>query len=246
MDRTLINDELITIVAGQGSSRYKVQRALLTSSSDWFKAALSERFKEGQERILTLPEAEPAVVEDFLYWLYHGRVQFETEPYANLDCKEDNSDEEETSYVQRHTQRCTHAIRVWAFAEARFIPHLQNCAMEELYNDILTRDPSVEVIQAGYELTPPGSAVRRLLMKKVLDGLRRNVNQKIADGERGYAYQLRDLEPLGPVPGFMLDLAKVLTNGLTNIPPYTAIGRNGRKGYMVSEDTQCTHGLKAF
>lgn len=44
LHRSLKNDALVTIFVGTDETQYTVQRTLLTSASDWFVKALSERF----------------------------------------------------------------------------------------------------------------------------------------------------------------------------------------------------------
>ena len=38
-----------------------------------------------------------------------------------------------------HTKCCLHAIRIWSFADAHFLPNLQNHAMLELHDAVFDR-----------------------------------------------------------------------------------------------------------
>lgn len=231
--RTLVDDELITILAGQMPTPFKVQRTLLASASAWFRAAVSGRFKEGQERILRLPDVDSAVVEDFLYWLYHNRV--------DIGWKGDEKHMDEAELLELRTKRCVHAIRVWAFGDVYFLANLQNHVMQELHTNFIDHFPSVEVIRAGYELTPPGSFVRRLIMDEIKEGLHHRAQLAGDHGKADCGYYAHQFDALGAIPGFTVDLANALTNEMKELLAYATIAENGKEHYYVPDDTHCTH-----
>jgi hypothetical protein len=61
---------------------FYVHEAVLTSTSEFLKAALKKEWKEGQERIIYLNEMDPDRFELYLTWKYGGPI---FEPPAEAD-----------------------------------------------------------------------------------------------------------------------------------------------------------------
>lgn len=61
------------MLVGPDEVRFVVHEALLTHHSPFFRAALTGKFKEAEEKVVRLPEEQPSVVESFVYWVYHQR-----------------------------------------------------------------------------------------------------------------------------------------------------------------------------
>jgi hypothetical protein len=55
-------------------SKYKVEKACLTGSSEHFRDALKDTSKEGVEELLTLTETEPETFDIFLDWVDTGKL----------------------------------------------------------------------------------------------------------------------------------------------------------------------------
>lgn len=59
--------------------------AVTTRSSDFFKAAMSREWKEGQEKEVTLPDTDEQAFEGYLQWLYTGELTLSEEnPFRTL------------------------------------------------------------------------------------------------------------------------------------------------------------------
>jgi len=62
-----------TILVGADEKPFVVHEALLTHHSDFFRAALTGRFKEAEDKTVKLPEESADMVEFFVHWLYTKR-----------------------------------------------------------------------------------------------------------------------------------------------------------------------------
>jgi hypothetical protein len=63
---------LATVIVGEEKKGFAVHEVLLTHYSDFFRAALNGKFKEAEEKRITLHDEEPVVFESFVHWLYHS------------------------------------------------------------------------------------------------------------------------------------------------------------------------------
>ena len=179
---------MISLYVDGKSVPYRVQRTLLVQASPWFAKALDERFEEGQTLELRFPETTQKTLEHFLRWLF-DRVN----PWPPYDTM---------TLSQLETgRRQLIAVRVWIFAERHFIPALQDLAMRNLYTLLARLFPHNITVREAYENSPPNSAMRKIMMREVTEGLRSK--QQGLDG-----YDAAELEELCNVPGFTSDLAQ--------------------------------------
>ena len=65
---------MVTVLVGPEKRRFDLHKGLITSRSDFFKAAFMGKFKE-VDGTLTLPEKDPATFKHFVYWLYTGTLK---------------------------------------------------------------------------------------------------------------------------------------------------------------------------
>ena len=104
------------------------------------------RFKEGIDQRIELGEDNIEVFQDYHMWLYTKRV-----PY--FDNATDSKDDMTWAAM----------VDLYAFAEVRGIPMLQNYVIKSLI-DASTKTPwtSIELARQVYDRTPEGSPLRRL------------------------------------------------------------------------------------
>lgn len=71
-------DGIIKVLVGpQGSTTAStLHTAFATKSSDFFVAALKKEWKEGQGRVVRLPEANKKAFSLYTQWLYTDSVRF--------------------------------------------------------------------------------------------------------------------------------------------------------------------------
>lgn len=67
---------MIQIHVGEGEYResFDVHEALITARSIFFKNALSGNWKEAQERVVNLPEDDPAIFAIYVHSIYNGEL----------------------------------------------------------------------------------------------------------------------------------------------------------------------------
>ncbi|KAI8627889.1 BTB/POZ protein [Xylariaceae sp. FL1651] len=66
LDTGLFSDVTVTC----GDSEWKLHRAILSTRSDWFRAALCGNFDEAESRIINLHEQNPDIVRILIEWIY--------------------------------------------------------------------------------------------------------------------------------------------------------------------------------
>ncbi|KAK6495128.1 hypothetical protein TWF481_003156 [Arthrobotrys musiformis] len=65
----------LTILAGEEEEEFKVHKRLFISKSKFFKAACTKsRFREGQERLVRLPEIDGECMSRLIRWFYDSRL----------------------------------------------------------------------------------------------------------------------------------------------------------------------------
>ena len=183
------SDTMILVLVGECPRRYNIQKRVLTEASDWFVKVLSDRFVEGREKILHLPEVDPTAFEYFLFWLFKRRLPTDREQ----------------NFINSHNLKLI-LIRGWIFGDAYFLPQFQNAVMRKLFEEISGSWVRLETVREGYEGTMKDSKLRQLLMREVAQAL--TVKRK--------DFSLEELERvgLGAIPGFMTDLINEITKGL--------------------------------
>ena len=75
--RELYRPVMVTVSVDDSPHEYVIPRALICGQSAYFAKAFSERFKEGQDRVLRLPDVAWDIFEVFVGWLYTQRVCYD-------------------------------------------------------------------------------------------------------------------------------------------------------------------------
>lgn len=104
-------DTIVTILVGPDHVKFEIHKALLCHRSAYFKGALTGRFKEAREGIVTLEDEDPETFSRFHAWLYTG------------SCMKDDDTTPLT---------IAPALQLWLFAEKRLVPDLQNAIVDQL------------------------------------------------------------------------------------------------------------------
>ena len=132
----------VTVLVGENKKAFHIHEANLFEVSTFFKAAFSSDFKEGSERIMTLPEDDDSVFELFVEWIYRGRYKL---PSIDLAHK-------------RH-------IQLFVLADKYDVPDLKSLVLSELFSLIKNREfwPSRNTIVYAYEHTSQNAPVRKMI-----------------------------------------------------------------------------------
>ncbi|KAL8712310.1 MAG: hypothetical protein Q9220_003461 [cf. Caloplaca sp. 1 TL-2023] len=142
-------DRTVTIQVGSAQQKFDVHKALLRHESDYFRAALTDRWKEGQEGVVTLKNENPKVFHRFVLWIYFGKI---------ID---DNETLEDISWDL--------ILKCYFQADRLGISKLGNCAIDTLImKQFLLKQIPTNCQQYIYEKTIEGSLLRKMLIDSVV------------------------------------------------------------------------------
>lgn len=71
--------EVLTVLVGPEEVPFKVWKGVLRNKSDFFRAACSERWPEGREGLVRLPEHSAAASKVYVKWAYFGCIALDME-----------------------------------------------------------------------------------------------------------------------------------------------------------------------
>lgn len=145
---------MATILVGKNKKPFYIHLDLLCDASSVFKAAFSEGFKEGSEKVVQLPDGNESTFELFVEWLYYRR--YEMLPEVKRDDADDEGDNEER-YLQ--------IFRLFMLADKCRVFKLKNLIIETLFAEagVCYWTPSNCSISYAYEHTTQDSGLRKLL-----------------------------------------------------------------------------------
>jgi hypothetical protein len=125
------NASFATVLVGPKQARFVVHESLLIHYSEFFRAALTGRFKEAEEKAVTLEEAEPAVFGFCADWLYN----------RYLPSKETDDDPEtiEAFYDERSPYHET-VTKTYMFGDEKGCQDLRKAAINLLFADFVIHE----------------------------------------------------------------------------------------------------------
>ncbi|KAK5110163.1 hypothetical protein LTR85_001545 [Meristemomyces frigidus] len=178
------DDYMVTITLEGSHNTFKVQKALLCSTSEYFKKALNGRFKESGDRTLKLLGCEEETFQLVLYWLVH----------RTLPDAAEETDTASLDYEKRYqlsSNRQVLLIKVWSFGDACLITKLQNEAMRSLLNPLRLYSVSPVALREAFATTSVSSVLREVLMTEIVPDL------------YDVDYDEEEMAALGAIPGFL-------------------------------------------
>ena len=129
---------------------YKLQRTLLAPASHWFaKSFTGDMIQEDGKLEIRLHDTSPEAFENFLYRLF---------------CKEVPNPEYEIDLAARQA----FAVLLWLFADSHFLASTKNAAIVQLHHTLDTQHSILEIVQKAFECSPPGSPLRRIMLRDVV------------------------------------------------------------------------------
>lgn len=78
-------DDIVTVLVGPNMQRFAVHKDVICKGSEFFRAACSTRWLEGQEKLVRLPEVRPNVFQVYLDWAYTGILAVEDAQTPEVD-----------------------------------------------------------------------------------------------------------------------------------------------------------------
>jgi len=143
------------VVVGPSEQPFLVHKDIICAKSKFFAAACSERWVEGKEKKVTLPEAKASAFQSYLVWVYCGKVDVTCISSEDFDYLPTESGKIEA----KNFELCFLGD---AFDDIR----LRNRVLENLildineFNNILF--PSI--VTRVWEKTPENSPVRKMMV----------------------------------------------------------------------------------
>lgn len=168
-----LDSERITIKVGEGDGveEFRVAKDLLCSRSKFFANALKpDRFVEGQNRIINLPDDSPAAFEAFVYFLHTSCLGFDDWPCAG----------------ERRAYELIQCFEVFVFGQKYCLKPLSNAAMHRACSllEFGEKDDEIDpsTLTACFMVTDEGSPMRTLISDFVVE---RKAMAKLGEGNAG-------------------------------------------------------------
>lgn len=143
----------MTLLVGKEEQKFAVHKEILRAHSPFFRSAVQQNWKEGQEGIIRLPDDDPEVLELYEEWLYEGKI------FSQDEQQVEDSDESDL------------LIKAFVFGEKIQDGRFRDAAIDCLIACLNSKDenrykwfPTEQGIDMVYEGTPPGSPLRRLMV----------------------------------------------------------------------------------
>lgn len=134
---------MVFVDVGAEQKRYAMHKGLLCSRSGYFKAALTGKFREAEDQVVTLDDEEPETFRMFNAWLYTDVLVEDSDPLA-------------ISWSSM--------FNIYIFAEKRIIPLLQNAAIDAIIRASKKENFPSEEIRHAWAMTGEKSSLRKLLV----------------------------------------------------------------------------------
>lgn len=154
MLRSNINefDNIITVLVGAEERHFTLHQDLVCNSSKFFRAACSETWLEGQEKLVRLPETDPDVFQEYCKWTYSGSIRGTT-------CTAANTQEQKNAELKL-------LVRMYLLGDLLDDLKLRNRTFHELLHGMtaLNRVPSAKVLTSIWNATTAGSLFRKMLV----------------------------------------------------------------------------------
>jgi hypothetical protein len=162
----------IDVLVGSQEELFVVHKDVICVSSKFFKAACSQRWVEGKEKKVRLPEVEPKIFQSYVAWLYSG-------DYRMQACKDD------TKYVI--DSAIDAAIELYLLGDVLDDISFRNKMMEVQVCQDLGRVPCTATLREVWERTPPTSPLRKMYVERfILRVSREGITQNL----KGYPLEL--------------------------------------------------------
>jgi hypothetical protein len=141
------------VKVGTPAKDFKINKSMLSESSEFFKSALAPEWLEGKSRIVRLPDDDPESFKAYVAWLYTRRVYLGT------------VEEEKVSY--------TYAFKVYVLGDKLLDTSFKDAVADAVVTMFTTvrkdghvRPPFAVEVCYLYENTVVGSPLRRAVVHR--------------------------------------------------------------------------------
>lgn len=148
---------MINIIAGEGEKQktFKVQEALLRTTSPVFAAALrNEHLGESERGVLRFPEDDGEAWKLLLFWIF----KCELPDYSQV----------KTSSLGECDRLLILFVHCWILGDKYQLPKFQDLIMLELLLKLQDTTLRGFALQKAVETTPPGSKLRQLAVRETV------------------------------------------------------------------------------
>jgi hypothetical protein len=191
------------VLVGPGEKTFYVHTSLL-NKSPFFRAALQkDRFKEGEEQVIRLPEDDVPPFKCFFEWLYQGELADTGRAFAdvsedNIDASEpDKQTDDDDMAVSMKPKAVTRIydfglqFQCYVLGGKLLVKGFQDHMWDEIRKELLTRERelAVELVRYVYANTVEKDRLRKFCISALLSSptivqlLRHGTIQKIFAGE---------------------------------------------------------------
>ncbi|KAK5683356.1 hypothetical protein LTS10_004887 [Elasticomyces elasticus] len=144
--------DVFTVLVGVEEEKFVLHASIATKHSKFFQAACNGGFKEAQEKVIHLPEVQPATFRAYVQWIYSGAV-------VVTDFEEHKTDVKGRS--------CRESL-VKLYILADIIAHtlLRNKTIDEYVASCRSTEYGTNpaLIKVAYKQCPAGSMLRKLFV----------------------------------------------------------------------------------
>lgn len=155
---------MMTIVVGEGGEarEFMVYKSYVTKSSKFFKAAMTQDWKEAREKRITIPDHDPAAFEGYLNWVYSKQITLKGDKQLCDHCIEDKVDE--AGCLSTQSMELTNMYIIGDYLDDK---RFCNAVMDDL-KDLAIQSactPSPQTVCHVWECTSPSSPLRKLFLQ---------------------------------------------------------------------------------
>jgi hypothetical protein len=160
-------NKTVIVPVGPEEQSFSVYKDIICASSKFFKAACSERWIEGKEKKVRLPEVKPSVFQGYLAWLCSGIYQ--------LQVKQDDPLPVISSAIEM-------AVELYLLGDVLDDIRFRNKLMETLACVDLPYFPQPTTLCMLWNRTPPTSVIRKMYVEKfILAASRESMTKNIGE-----------------------------------------------------------------
>jgi hypothetical protein len=143
---------IVTILVGPDEQHFLIHQDAICDKSKFFKAACSQRWIEGQVKLVRLPEANVEVFEAYCKWVYSGMIE------ATPSTRED----------EKQNKRYKRDMFIDLYLLGDVLDDIQlrrvaTCAVFKIL-EVGGKLPNPDIIAVIWSSTPPGSLFRKQLV----------------------------------------------------------------------------------
>jgi hypothetical protein len=147
---------LVSVKIGSEQIPYRIHKALLEHHSDYFRNALRQCWKEGNERQVVLGDLEPAAFDVFVDWMYTKTI-----PEQDAEWLEREADEE---YYRYNCRVNLLRLKVYAVADRLGVQELLETINNNFVDENIVVPPCYEEIIYGFSNIPSGRRILDLMV----------------------------------------------------------------------------------